>query len=44
MVNIIVSNRKKNEIISGGEDTYLNFWKIDDSGEISLKVSYRLAD
>ena len=35
---------KKNEIISGSEDTYLNIWRIDNENEVHLKVSYRLAD
>ncbi|KRX03391.1 WD40-repeat-containing domain [Pseudocohnilembus persalinus] len=28
----------------GSEDTYLNFWNLNNNNEIQLKVSYRLAD
>lgn len=44
MITCIDCNWKFNEIISGSEDTFLNFWKIDEKNEITLKVSYRLAD
>jgi hypothetical protein len=34
------------EFISGSEDTYYNYWKIDQSPKINinLKVSFRIAD
>lgn len=36
------------EIVSGSDDTFLNFWKLEEEGDgelkVSLKVSFRIAD
>mmetsp|Transcript_18402 Transcript_18402/g.1621 ORF Transcript_18402/g.1621 Transcript_18402/m.1621 type:complete len:91 (+) Transcript_18402:492-764(+) len=45
MVTTLHCNSNRREIVTGSEDTYLNFWKISDKdNDINLQVSYRLAD
>ena len=44
MITSLDVNWERSEIVTGSEDTYLNFWNINKDNEINLKVSYRLAD
>lgn len=44
LVTCLSCNKNSTEIVTGSEDTFLNFWKLDENNDMSLKVSYRLAD
>ena len=44
MITTLEVEINKKSIICGGEDSYLNIWKVDDKNDVNFKASYRMAD